>query len=248
MNAAQALGGGTNATTPKVPMYSYEVVHAWPHDRKAFTQGLVFLDGELLESTGGNGASSLRRVELESGRVAQQVSLAYQFFGEGLAVMGRRIFQLTWQNGKCFVYDLASFRKTGEFSYSGEGWGLTTDERQLIMSDGTEQLRFLNPDTFEIIRSIKVTVNGQPLRFLNELEYIKGEILANVWQTDLVVRISPADGKVVGVINLSGLLPAAERDGSTDVLNGIAYDRATDRIFVTGKNWPKLYEIRLKQP
>ena len=234
------------ATNPALPMYSYEVVHTFPHDPKAFTQGLVFLDGELLESTGENGKSSLRRVELDSGRVLQQVSLPYEYFAEGIAVLGRKIFQLTWQNGKCFVYDLASFKRKTEFAYSGEGWGLTTDGQWLVMSDGTDRLRFIDPDTFEVKRTVNVTAAGRPLNHLNELEFIKGEIFANIWQSDFVARIDPTTGKVLGVINFTGLLAPADRDIYTDVLNGIAYDGAMDRIFVTGKRWPRLFEVRLR--
>jgi glutamine cyclotransferase len=233
-------------TNPALAMYSYEVVHTFPHDPKAFTQGLVFLDGELLESTGMNGQSSLRRVELGSGRVLQQVSLPYEYFAEGIALLGRKIFQLTWQNGKCFVYDLTTFRRKTDFAYTGEGWGLATDGQWLIMSDGTDRLRFVDPDTFEIKRTVNVTAAGQPLNHLNELEFIKGEIFANIWQTDFVARIDPASGKVLGVINFTGLLAPADRDIYADVLNGIAYDGAGDRLFVTGKRWPKLFEVRLK--
>jgi glutaminyl-peptide cyclotransferase len=243
---AASVRSATNSGPSTPAMYSYTILHTWPHDRKAFTQGLVFQDGELLESTGVNGQSSLRRVELQTGRVLQQIQLPYQYFAEGLVVFGRRLFQLTWLNGKCFVYDLASFRKQTEFSYSGEGWGLTTDDQSLIMSDGTDRIRFLNPDTFELKRSIHVTAEGRPLNRLNELEYIKGEIFANIWQSDFVARIDPATGKVLGLVDFSGLLTPTDRDASTDVFNGIAYDRAGDRIFVTGKYWPKLFEVRLK--
>ena len=238
---------GTNRSQPDLPMYSYQVIHTWPHDRAAFTQGLVFLDGELLESTGMNGESSLRRVELETGRVLQQVQLPYNIFAEGLALFGKKLFQLTYQNGKCFVYDLQSFSKQHEFTYSGEGWGLTTDGQSLIMSDGSNRLRFIDPDTFTVKKIVAVTAAGRPINRLNELEYIRGEIFANIWQTDFVARIDPASGKVVGLINFTGLLPATDRDPSTDVLNGIAYDPAGDRLFVTGKRWPKLFEVRLQR-
>ena len=238
---------GTNGSQPGLPMYAYQVIHAWPHDRGAFTQGLVFLDGELLESTGMNGQSSLRRVELETGRVLQQVQLPYNIFAEGLALFGKKLFQLTYLNGKCFVYDLQSFSKQQEFTYSGEGWGLTTDGQSLIMSDGSNRLRIIDPDSFMVKKIVAVTAAGRPLNRLNELEYIKGEIFANIWQTDFVARIDPASGKVVGLINFIGLLPPADRDPSTDVLNGIAYDPAGDRLFVTGKRWPKLFEVRLQR-
>jgi len=246
-SASNATPAGNSALLPEPPTWSYEVVHAWPHDRGAFTQGLVFSDGELLESTGLNGSSSLRRVELLSGRVLQQVQLPYEFFAEGLAAVGPRLFQLTWQNGKCFVYDLQSFRKQREFAYSGEGWGLATDGRWLIMSDGTDVLRFRDPDSFETKRAVNVSSAGRPVNRLNELEYVKGEIFANIWRTDFVARIEPATGKVVGMINFTGILPATERDDYTDVMNGIAYDGAGDRLFVTGKHWSKLFEVRLKK-
>ena len=226
--------------------YTYEVVRSWPHDRGAFTQGLLVRNGSLLESTGLNGRSSLREVELATGRVLKQVPVAREYFAEGLAVIGDRAFQLTWQTQRGFVYDADTFRRLGEFTYEGEGWGLTTDGTQLVLSDGTNRLRFLDPKTFAVVRTVNVTLDGVPLGRLNELEWINGEVFANVWQTDTVVRIDPATGKVRGVIDFSGLLPAAERAPDTDVLNGIAYDPATGRLLVTGKHWPKLYEVRLK--
>jgi glutamine cyclotransferase len=234
------------SATARVPIYTYEVVNAWPHDRGAFTEGLVYLKGILIESTGLNGASSLRKVDLRTGRVLQEISVPAEYFGEGAAVLDGKIFQLTWRNQKGFIYDLDSLTRIGEFSYSGEGWGLTTDGQSLIMSDGTNQIRFLDPVTFQVIRTIGVFSQGQPLKMLNELEYIKGEIFANVWQTQLIVRIDPATGRLLGVIDFSGLLRPEDRDEKTDVLNGIAYDAADDRIFVTGKNWPKLFEVRLR--
>ncbi len=235
----------TNANAG-LPVYTYEIVNTWPHDRGAFTQGLVFLQGEFLESTGLNGQSTLRRVESKTGRVVQQVDVPSEFFAEGLAVLGAKAFQLTWQNGKAFVYDLDTFRKEQEFSYEGEGWGLATDGQWLLMSDGTERIRFLDPANFKVKRTISVQAQGKPVTHLNELEYVKGEIFANVWPTDYAVRIDPATGNVTGVIDFSNLLPLMDRDQNTDVLNGIAYDTATDRLFVTGKRWPKLFEVRLK--
>ena len=229
-----------------VPIYSYDVIAARPHDRSAFTEGLVFLDGTLLESTGLNGQSTLRKVDLESGRVLKQVKLARQYFAEGLAVLGGKIFQLTWKHGRGFVYDLESFHWEKEFPYEGEGWGLTTDGQWLILCDGTPQIRFLDPMTFDVKRTITVLNHGQPIKNLNELEYVKGEIFANIWHTDYVVRIDPVTGKVLGLINFAGLLAPQDRDAKTDVLNGIAYDAAGDRLFITGKRWPKLFEVRLK--
>ena len=230
-----------------VPRYTYEVVNSWPHDRGAFTQGLLVRGKGFIESTGLNGQSSLREVELETGRVIKQVPLAAQYFGEGVAVLGSRAYMLTWQNQKAFVYDADTFQLQREFSYTGEGWGLTTDGRLLIMSDGTSRLRFLDPETFAVVRTIDVTLNGQSRERLNELEFISGEIFANVWQMDIVVRIDPTSGRVVGVIDFSGLLPPQDRQAVTDVLNGIAYDAERDRLFVTGKRWPRIFEVRLKR-
>jgi glutamine cyclotransferase len=229
-----------------IPQYTYEVVHSWPHDRGAFTEGLFYLDGALYESTGLYGTSSVRKVDLKTGEVIQQVSVPAEFFGEGMAMLNGELFQLTYTNHICFVYDFATFKEKRRFTYSGEGWGLTTDGKSLIMSDGTSKLQVRNPKTFAVERTINVSGGEQPVPNLNELEYIKGEIFANVWTTPFIVRIEPATGWVVGVIDLTGLLPKEERAQDTDVLNGIAYDPAGGRLFVTGKKWPKLYEIRLK--
>jgi glutamine cyclotransferase len=229
-----------------IPQYTYEVVHTYPHDRGAFTQGLLYLDGVLYESTGLNGESSLRKVDLETGKVLKQISIPAQYFAEGLAFKDDKLFQLTWQNHECFVYDLATFEQKKDFTYPTEGWGLTTDDSQLIMSDGSAQIYFLDPNTFEVKRTINVHTGAQLVPQLNELEFIKGEIFANIWTTPYIVRINPADGQVVGVIDLTGILPTEDRQG-TDVLNGIAYDEAGGRLFVTGKHWPKLFEIRLKR-
>ncbi len=225
--------------------YTYEVVNTFPHDRGAFTQGLVFLDGRMFESTGLNGESSLREVDLATGKVLRQRTVSSQYFAEGLAILGDKAYQLTWQDNKGFVYDRDTFQPIKEFSYTGEGWGLATDGHALILSDGTNQLRFLDPETFAVQRTIDVRLDGKPVNDLNELEYIQGEIYANVWQTNYVVRINPANGDVVGVIDFSGLLSRQDYNSETDVLNGIAYDAAHDRLFVTGKKWPKLFEVRL---
>ena len=243
---AKPAAAAAPAAPAAVASYTYEVVRTFPHDRDAFTQGLVYLDGALLESTGLNGQSTLRRVELATGRVLQQVRVPSQYFAEGMTVLGGKIYQLTWQSQKGFVYDLATFALEKEFAYAGEGWGLTTDGHSLILSDGTDQLRFLDPATFQVTRTLRVTRTGQPLRLLNELEFIRGEIYANIWQSHTVARIDPATGRVLGVIDFFGLLPASDRAANTDVLNGLAYDAATDRLFVTGKNWPKLFEVRLR--
>jgi glutamine cyclotransferase len=236
----------TNAATAEIPIYTYEVVNTYPHDPGAFTQGLVFLDGALLESTGLNGQSSLRKVDLKTGSVLKRVEVPAEYFAEGLAALDGKLFQLTWQNQKGFVYDLESFKLEKDFSYEGEGWGLTTDGHWLILSDGTDQIRFLDPATFEVKQTIHVLARGQAVNRLNELEYIKGEIFANVWGSDYVVRIDPATGRVTGVIDFTGLLAPQYRRFDTDVLNGIAYDAKENRIFITGKKWPKLFEVRLK--
>jgi len=233
--------------TPAPPVYyTYDIIHAWPHDRGAFTEGLVFIDGHLYESTGLNGQSTLREEDLQTGAVLRQISLPSQYFGEGLTILGDHAYQLTWQNQKGFVYDVATFQQEKEFTYTGEGWGLTTDGHSLIMSDGTPQIRFLDPATFAVQRTITVANQGQPMNEVNELEYIKGEIYANVWQTDYVLRIDPATGAVKGVVDFRGLLAPEDRTADTDVLNGIAYDPAGDRLFVTGKRWPKIFEVRLR--
>jgi glutaminyl-peptide cyclotransferase len=229
------------SATAEVPNYTYEVVNIWPHDRSAFTEGLVYLQGILLESTGMNGASTLRKVDLQTGAVLQEVKLSAEYFGEGTAVLGDKIYQLTYQSHKGFVYDLASMNLEREFPFTGEGWGLATDGKSLIMSDGTNQIRFLDPATCQVTRTISVFIHGDPLKMINELEYIKGEIFANIWQTELVARIDPATGQLLGLIDFSGLLP-----NHPDFLNGIAYDAQGDRLFVTGKYWPKLFEVRLK--
>jgi glutamine cyclotransferase len=224
---------------------TYRIVHTYPHDPQAFTQGLVYVDGYLYESTGLNGHSSLRMVDIDTGRVLQEQPVASQYFAEGLTNWGSTLVQLTWQAHVGLVYDRFSFRQLRTFSYTGEGWGLTQDAKSLILSDGTAQLRFLDPTSFQPIRQITVTDRGRPVTELNELEYVRGEIYANVWHTDRIARISPQSGKVLGWINLAGLLPAAEHSTAEAVLNGIAYDGAHNRLFVTGKLWPKLFEIQI---
>ena len=223
----------------------YRVVHSYPHDAKAFTQGLVFADGHLYESTGLVGHSSLRMVDLETGRVLQELPVPQPYFAEGLTTLGSTLFQLTWQSHVAFTYDRFSFRQLDTAKYTGEGWGLTTDGKALILSDGTAQLRFLDPQTFRELRRVTVKDHGRPVIQLNELEMVKGEIYANVWYSDRIARISPATGKVLGWIDLAGLLPENERTDPQAVLNGIAYDAEHDRLFVTGKLWPRLFEIKL---
>jgi glutamine cyclotransferase len=230
------------------PIYGYRVVNTYPHDPAAFTQGLVFDAGTLYEGTGLEGQSSVRRVNLASGQVLQSRALAPEYFGEGLTVWGEQLIQLTWQSRVGFVYDKTTFRLIKQFTYPTEGWGLTQDGTHLIMSDGTAHLYFLDPGTLTETRRITVTDRGAPVVRLNELEYIRGEIFANIWQTDRIARIAPDTGEVVGWIDLTGLLGAADRAQPVDVLNGIAYDAEHDRLVVTGKLWPRLLEITLIPP
>ncbi len=228
-----------------IPVYTYEIVSTYPHDRGAFTQGLVFEDGMLYEGTGLRGRSTLRTVELETGDVLRLYSLPVQLFGEGVTVYGDRIFQLTWKANVGFVYDKDTFELLQRFSYPTEGWGITHDGQRLIMSDGTSILHFLDPETLEEIGQIEVYDQNGPVTRLNELEYIHGEVYANIWKTDRIARIDPHTGRVVGWIDLTGLLTEQDRVEPVDVLNGIAYDAENDRLFVTGKLWPKIFEIEI---
>lgn len=246
MNASSA-NTNAGATTEKATTIAYEVVNTFPHDPTAFTQGLIFQDGTLIESTGLEKRSTLRRVELQTGRVLQKVDVPPFYFAEGLTLFNGKIYQLTWKGEKGFVYDSKSFEKTGEFTYDGEGWGLTHDADSLILSDGTNKIRFLDPATSQVKRTISVFDRGQPLEEINELEYVKGEIFANVWHDDRVARIDPQTGHINGWIDLSGLLKPGEVTDEEAVLNGIAYDESSDRLFVTGKLWPKVFEIKLKR-
>jgi glutaminyl-peptide cyclotransferase len=241
-----AAAPDTAESSREIPTDSYTLVKAWPHDRGAFTEGLVFWRGMLIESTGLYGHSALRKVDLETGHVRQEIRLADQYFGEGIAVLGGKIYQLTWQNHRGFVYDVETLKPEGEFQFTGEGWGLATDGRSLIMSDGTNRIRFIDPATFLVTRTIDVFAHGQPVKMLNELEYVEGELYANVWQTEFVIRIDPATGLVLGAIDFVGILPKGDRASDTDVMNGIAYDAEDDRLFVTGKNWPELFEVKVK--
>lgn len=222
---------------------NWTILGAFPHDSKAFTQGLLWHDGALYESTGQNGQSSLRRVDLQSGQVLEKRELGDQFFAEGLALAGDRLYQLTWQSKTGFVYDLKTLKPQAKFAYGNEGWGLTFDGKNLVQSDGSDVLTWRDPKNFAALRRLKITDDGVPLRQLNELEWIDGKIWANVWQTDLVVVIDPQSGKVESKLDLSGLLPVSQRTGNEDVLNGIAYDSEQKRLFVTGKYWPKLFWI-----
>jgi len=244
-NTASAQQDMSLQAPVRVPSYTYDIVNVYPHDPAAFTQGLVFHQGVLFESTGLNGQSSLRKVELETGRVLQRTNIPAQYFAEGLALLNGRLLQLTWQNQVGFVYDLESFQQLSTFNYTGEGWGLTHDGQSLILSDGSSQIRFLDPQTFQVQRTIAVRDRGRAVARLNELEYVEGEIFANIWYTDRIARINPATGAVTGWIEMNGMLTPQERSRA-DVLNGIAYDPASKRLFITGKLWPKLFEIRLK--
>jgi glutamine cyclotransferase len=234
------------ASTKAIPVYGVQVVRATPHDINAFTEGLFFLNGYFYESTGLDGHSSVRKVKPETGQVVQRATLPPEMFGEGIAPWKDHLIGLTWKSQTGYVLDLDNFETRGQFGYPGEGWGLTHDDTALVMSDGTADLRFLDPQTLIETRRIHVTAQGKPVDQLNELEWVEGEIYANIWQTDRIARIDPQTGNVVGWIDCKGLLPAKDfTPEHTDVLNGIAYDPATKRLWVTGKFWPKVFEIRL---
>jgi glutaminyl-peptide cyclotransferase len=222
----------------------FKVVAVYPHDPNAFTQGLAIAGGQLYEGTGLYGQSTIRKVDLATGRVEKRRPIDAMYFGEGIAILGDHLYELTWQHGIGIVYDLATFSQQRTFQYTGEGWGLTQDGSDLILSDGSSKLRFLDPKTFAVVREIDVRDHGQPVTKLNELEYIDGEIWSNVWYDDRIARISPATGEVLGWVDLAALYPKSARS-SEAVLNGIAYDAAAKRLFVTGKNWPQLYEIEI---
>lgn len=241
--------------TASIPVYTYEIVKTYAHDPKAFTQGLIFRDGFLYESTGQEGESTLRKVDLSSGKVLQKYDVPEEFFAEGMTFLNGNFYQLTWQDRTAFVYD-ADFKLLKEMRYQGDGWGLTHDGTNLIMSDGTHVLRFVNPENFQTVRTVAVfRENGQPLLNLNELEYVKGEIWANIWHSEQpnilgkpnhIARIDPSTGKILGWIDLTDISPEDVNRDSENTLNGIAYDEASDRIFVTGKKWRKLFEIKVK--
>jgi glutaminyl-peptide cyclotransferase len=233
------------AAIAQTPEYGYQVVHAYPHDPSAFTEGLEYRAGFLYESTGIKGRSWLRKEKLETGQVLQQIDLDPQYFGEGITILNQQIVQLTYMTEIGFVYDQSNFRVKRTFNYSGEGWALTNDGQNIYMDDGSAQIRVLDPVTLQERRRITVHDHGQPVTNVNELEWVHGEIYANIWQKDVIARISPVDGRVLGWINMAGILPAADRTGGEDVLNGIAYDVLGNRLFVTGKLWPKLYEIKV---
>jgi glutaminyl-peptide cyclotransferase len=229
------------------PKYGYQIVNIWPHDSNAFTQGLILMDGKLLESTGQEGFSSLRRVELESGKILKKVDVPVPYFAEGIAMLKGKIYQLTWQHQIGFIYDAQTFDRVGQFNYDGEGWGLTTDGQSLILSDGSAHLRFIDPVSFRVTRTITVQDVRMPVNELNELEYVQGEIYANVWHDNRIATIDPQSGRVTSWIDLNGLMPAEELQDPEAVLNGIAYDQASDKLIVTGKLWPRVFEIKVKK-
>jgi glutaminyl-peptide cyclotransferase len=238
-----ALASCGASTTAEPPVDGYRIVREYPHDPTAFTQGLLYLDGRLYESTGLNRQSTIREVRLEDGKVLRSVSIPPQYFGEGLVNWGPDLLSLTWQDGLGFRWNRADFRRKGEFRYAGEGWGLTQDGKNVIMSDGTSELRFLDPATMKERKRVAVTYQGQPVERLNELEWVKGEIFANIWMGRRIARIDPKSGRVKGWIDLSELAVENANGDPDAVLNGIAYDEKGDRLFVTGKNWAKLFEI-----
>lgn len=233
-----------NAQQAQTPVWGFRIAATYPHDRRAFTQGLIWRDGHLYESTGQIGYSTIRRVSLDDGRVLQSVDLPRDQFGEGIVDWGDQIINLSWQNGIGYRWDRRTLRRLGEWRYTGEGWGLTRSDSDIIMSDGTHELRVLDPATLTERRRIQVTDNGVPVPRLNELEWVNGEIFANVWMTPMIARIDPASGRVTGWIDLTALA-IQNGDNRDSVLNGIAYDRERDRLFVTGKYWARLYEIDL---
>ena len=243
---AQVLGTAQAQTT----VYSYEVVNRYPHEPTAYTQGLRYADGMMYEGTGRRGQSVLKKYSLEDGRVVQSRRLGDRYFGEGIEIVEDRIFQLTWQAHMVFVYDLETFDQLDTFYNPTEGWGLTYDGSELILSDGSANLYFIDPENFVTTRTIQVSLDGNPVSSLNELEYIDGEVWANIWQTDFIVRIDPETGQVNSLVNLTGLADQTTRyeSGIEAVLNGIAYDRERQRLFVTGKLWSDIFEIRLVAP
>jgi glutaminyl-peptide cyclotransferase len=245
--AALLSGVFTAPAQAALPVYGFVVKHTYPHDTAAFTEGLFFKDGQLYESTGQKGQSSLRKVDLATGKVLQKKEIAPEYFGEGAIWVGDNIAMLTWQSQVGFLFDAKTFAPKGRFDYKGEGWALTRDDRHVYMSDGTAEIRVLDPKTLAEQRRIRVTAEGKPITQLNELEWVDGELYANVWGTDVIARIDPASGNVVGWIDLTGLLPPAQRgtESPDAVLNGIAYEPKGRRLFVTGKLWPKLFEIEL---
>jgi glutaminyl-peptide cyclotransferase len=246
--AAMVACSCTSSTTEAggIPVYTYQVVNTYPHDVDAFTEGLFYYNGFLYESTGLNGKSSIRKVKLETGEVVLKRDLSEDYFGEGIIKWKDKLYEMTWQNQIGFIYNFETFAPEGQFHYPGEGWAFTTDGKRIIMDDGTPEIRFWNPDTLKEEGRLLVTADGVPVKNINEMEWVNGEIYANIWETDRIARIDPKTGKVVGWIDCTDLLPPSQRTpGSDSVLNGIAYDSEKGRLFVTGKNWPKLFEIRV---
>jgi len=226
----------------RLPVYGVTVAATYPHDPKAFTEGLFFQDGSLFESTGEVGESGFRQTELATGRVLRSYDLPAPYFGEGIVPWKDKLYELTWKDQKGFIYGLKDFSPVGDFTYSGEGWAVTHNDRAIIMSDGTSTLRFLDPDSLQTVSTLKVTAHGCPVEKLNELEWVNGQIYANIWQTSLIARIDPKTGAVTSFLDVSGLGPKDR--GPDDVANGIAYDAGQQRLFVTGKRWPQLYQVR----
>lgn len=253
---SSAANSNSAKTSANIPVYTYEIVNTFKHDSKAFTEGLFFHNGFLYESTGQEKKSNLRKVELETGKVVQQYDIPKESFGEGTTILNGKIFQLTWRDGRAFVYDAETFKLLKEFEYEGDGWGLTNDGKNLYMTDSSHVIRVIDPETFKTIRTLAVfREDGKPLMQINELEFIKGEIWSNVWHSEdpqilgkpnYIARIDPNSGKLLGWIDLGSISPDDVERGNENTLNGIAYDAAADRIFVTGKNWKKLFEIKVK--
>lgn len=243
-NGGDDSGDNGADASDEVPVYTPGIINTYNHDAGAWTQGLFYADGFLYEGTGLEGRSTLRKVDMETGGVLQKIDLASEYFGEGIALYDNKIIQLTWQNNKGFVYDKDTFQLLDEFSYQTEGWGLTCDGEHLIMSDGSSELYYLNPVDYRTVKKVNVTANGEAVTYLNELEYINGNIYANIWQTDRIAVIQP-DGEVIGWIDLEGILSSGDCAGETDVLNGIAYNPDSNRIYVTGKFWCRLFELEV---
>jgi glutaminyl-peptide cyclotransferase len=248
----QTAANGDRARTEStanavVPKYGYQIVNILPHDSNAFTQGLILNDGKFLESTGQEGQSSLRSVEPDTGKILKKVDVPVPYFAEGITLLNGKIYQLTWQHQLGFIYDAQSFQRVGDFKYDGEGWGLATDGQSLILSDGSNRLRFIDPNSFQVTKTITVLDGQKPVNELNELEFVNGEIYANVWHDSRIATIDPKSGKVTSWIDLTGIMPESELDDPEAVLNGIAFDQASNRLFVTGKLWPRLFEIKIKK-
>jgi glutamine cyclotransferase len=248
-SASDGSGAGrppsTQTPPPPVVAFGYEIVRSMPHDRRAFTQGFLFDGGFFYESTGLYGSSSLRRILPLAGQALNKIDLPQSIFAEGLTMLDGKLYMLTWKSQKGFIYDPTTLKQLGEFAYTGEGWGLANDGKSLILSDGTSRLRFIDPKTFAVTRGIDVTLDGKAVEELNELEYVKGEIFANVWHENFILRIDPSTGRVIGKADLTGISTPAPDADVEDVLNGIAYDAASDRLFVTGKRWLRVFEIKL---